>query len=187
MLSIYEHLLRRGARMIEWADRLVTLWTCGVWFPIDRWVSFHQHIHIDSRSHQGLYLLGSKTSAAWSWFVTYVHHVSFGMRGAVLLCRLHVFAERWMNTKEFSFCCWLIHFIRQWLYKYLMGPGLFFMFVIFFTQTVELLGGGISPSQGGYLHRTTQTGNKRTHRHPCFEWDSNPLSQHPSEQRQFMP
>jgi hypothetical protein len=39
-------------------------------------------------------------------------------------------------------------FIRQWLYSALLGPGLFFSFVIFFTQTVGLLGRVISPSQG---------------------------------------
>jgi hypothetical protein len=36
-------------------------------------------------------------------------------------------------------------------------------------------------------HRTTQTQNKRTHRHPCLEWDSNPRSQRSSGRRQFMP
>jgi hypothetical protein len=34
----------------------------------------------------------------------------------------------------------------------LLDPGLFFSFVIFFTQSVGLLGRGISPSQGRYLH-----------------------------------
>jgi hypothetical protein len=43
-------------------------------------------------------------------------------------------------------------FIHQWLYSPLLGPGLFISFVIFFTQTVGLLGRGISPSQGRYLH-----------------------------------
>jgi hypothetical protein len=71
-------------------------------------------------------------------------------------------------------------FIHQWLYSPLLGPGLFFSFVIIFTQTVGLLGWGISPSQGRYL-RTGQ------HRYPCFEWDSNPRSQPSSERRQFMP
>jgi hypothetical protein len=33
-----------------------------------------------------------------------------------------------------------------------MGPGLFFIYVIFFTQSVGLLGEGISPSQGRWLH-----------------------------------
>jgi hypothetical protein len=36
-------------------------------------------------------------------------------------------------------------------------------------------------------HRTTQTENKRTHRHPSFEWDSNRRSQRSGERRQFMP
>jgi hypothetical protein len=36
-------------------------------------------------------------------------------------------------------------------------------------------------------HRTTQTQNKRTHKHPCLERDSNPRSQLPCERRQFIP
>jgi hypothetical protein len=43
-------------------------------------------------------------------------------------------------------------FIHQCLYRTLLGPGLFFSFVIFFTQSVGLLGREISPSQGRYLH-----------------------------------
>jgi hypothetical protein len=38
-------------------------------------------------------------------------------------------------------------FIHQWLYSPLLGPGLFFSFVIFFTQTVELRGRVISSLQ----------------------------------------
>jgi hypothetical protein len=34
--------------------------------------------------------------------------------------------------------------------------------------------------------RTTQTQNKRTHRHPCLEWDSSPRSQRSSRRRQFI-
>jgi hypothetical protein len=36
-------------------------------------------------------------------------------------------------------------------------------------------------------HRTTQTQYKRTHRHPCLQWDSNARSQRSSRRRQFMP
>jgi hypothetical protein len=36
-------------------------------------------------------------------------------------------------------------------------------------------------------HRTAQTENKRTHTHPCLEWDSNPRSQRWNERRLFMP
>jgi hypothetical protein len=42
--------------------------------------------------------------------------------------------------------------ICQWLYSPLLGPGLFFSFAIFFTQSVRLLGRVTSPSQGLYLH-----------------------------------
>jgi hypothetical protein len=45
-----------------------------------------------------------------------------------------------------------ISFIHQWLYSHLLGPGLFFSFVILFTQMVGLLGRGISQSQGRHLH-----------------------------------
>jgi hypothetical protein len=71
--------------------------------------------------------------------------------------------------------------------QYFVGPGLFFSFVIFFTQSVGLLGQEISPSQGRYLHTGQHKQNKRTQRHPCLEWDSNPRSQCSSERRQFMP
>jgi hypothetical protein len=53
-------------------------------------------------------------------------------------------------------------FIHQWLYSPLLGPGLFFSFVIFFTQTVGLLGRVISTSQGRYLHTGQHKQNKRT-------------------------
>jgi hypothetical protein len=47
-------------------------------------------------------------------------------------------------------------------------------------QSVRLLRRGISPLQGVYLHRTTQTQNKR--KHPYFEWESNQRSQFPPAQ-----
>jgi hypothetical protein len=57
----------------------------------------------------------------------------------------------------------------------------------FFTQTVGLLGRVINSSQGRYLHTGQHKQNKRKHRHPYLEWDSNPRSQRSSERRQFMP
>jgi hypothetical protein len=36
-------------------------------------------------------------------------------------------------------------------------------------------------------HRTTQTRNKHTHRHPCLEWDSKSWSQLLRERSHFMP
>jgi hypothetical protein len=51
-------------------------------------------------------------------------------------------------------CYFHLHFhsfIHQWIYSALLGPGLFFSYIIFFTQSVELLGRVISPAQGRYL------------------------------------
>jgi hypothetical protein len=56
-----------------------------------------------------------------------------------------------------------------------------------YTQSAGLLGRGISPSQGRYLQKGQHKHNKRTNRHPCLEWDSNPRSQCLSGRRQFMP
>jgi hypothetical protein len=69
------------------------------------------------------------------------------------------------SAKMDTFIEKLVHsFIHsQWLYSPLLCPGLFFSFVIFFTQTVGLLGRVISQSQGRNLHaeqrkhRITQT------------------------------
>jgi hypothetical protein len=49
-------------------------------------------------------------------------------------------------------------------------------------QSTELLGRGISPSQGRYLHKHRINADK----HPCLEWDSNPRSQRSREQRHFI-
>jgi hypothetical protein len=80
-------------------------------------------------------------------------------------------------------------FIHQWLYSLLLGPGLVFSFVIFFTQSVGLLGRVIRPSQGRYLHTLEHKHriNAYTLKHPCLELDWNLRSQRPSERRQFMP
>jgi hypothetical protein len=58
-------------------------------------------------------------------------------------------------------CYGLVHFIHQWLYSPLLGSGLFFSFVIFFTQTVGLLGRVISPPQG--RHKNRINANTDTH------------------------
>jgi hypothetical protein len=68
-----------------------------------------------------------------------------------------------------------------------LDPGLFFNFVIFFTQMVRHLGRGISPSQGHYLHTGEHKHRIKNYRHLCLEWDSKLQSQRSSERRQFMP
>jgi hypothetical protein len=51
-------------------------------------------------------------------------------------------------------------------------------FLELFRHMVGLLGRVISPSQGLYLHRTTQH-RKTRDKHPCLKRDSNPRSQQP--------
>jgi hypothetical protein len=81
--------------------------------------------------------------------------------------------------------CFFINFFHQWHYSPLLGSGLFFNFVTFFTQTAGLLALVMSPSQRPLpTDGTTLTQNKRIHRHPCLECDSNPQSQRSSERRQ---
>jgi hypothetical protein len=50
-------------------------------------------------------------------------------------------------------------------------------------QSAVIIGWGISPSQGRYLHKHRINADK----HPCLEWDSNPRSQCSRGRRQFMP
>jgi hypothetical protein len=63
-------------------------------------------------------------------------------------------------------------FIEQWLYSPMLGPGLFFSFIIFFTQTVGLLGRKISSSQSDCLHTEQHKHRVYAHRYLCPEWDS---------------
>jgi hypothetical protein len=75
----------------------------------------------------------------------------------------------------------------DWLYSP-CGPWPLFSFLIH-SQLFGLLRWVISSSQGLYLN-TGQHKHRKTHVYtklPCRKWDLNPRSQHPSEQRQFMP
>jgi hypothetical protein len=73
---------------------------------------------------------------------------------SVTYCRLGAFTAQHNIIISSSF-------IHQWHYSTLLGPGIFFIFVIFFSQTVGLLGRVISPSQGRYLQTGQLKQNKR--------------------------
>jgi hypothetical protein len=81
--------------------------------------------------------------------------------------------DLWTNKSLWTLCSKVMSnllyysFIHQWFYSPLLCPGLVFSFVIFFTQSVGLLGRGISPSQGRHLHTrtTTQRINEHTDIH----------------------
>jgi hypothetical protein len=77
-------------------------------------------------------------------------------------------------------------FSHQWLYSPLLVPDLFFSFVIFFRQTVGLLGRVISTSQGRCIHTGEHkyTSRINAQRHTCLKWDSNPKSQRLRERRE---
>jgi hypothetical protein len=69
-------------------------------------------------------------------------------------------AERceYLRIEElYNFHSTLDNIFFQWLFQPFQGPNLLFSSVIIFLQTAGLLGRVISPSQGRYLHRTTQT------------------------------
>jgi hypothetical protein len=67
------------------------------------------------------------------------------------------------------------------------GPWLLFQILDLFTQTVGLLGRGISLSQGRYIHTGKHKNSINAHRHPCLDCDSNPRSQCLSGRKQFIP
>jgi hypothetical protein len=70
--------------------------------------------------------------------------------------------------------------IRKSIYPSVCGStalvdfGRFFGFLIY-TQSVGLLGRVISQSQGRYLHTEQHRQRINAGRHPCFEWDLNPV------------
>jgi hypothetical protein len=69
---------------------------------------------------------------------------------------IHSFLYLFSLLFFFPFLSPCLSFIHQWPCSPLLGPGLFFGSVIFFIQSVGLLGRVISLSQGRYLH-TEQT------------------------------
>jgi hypothetical protein len=71
------------------------------------------------------------------------------------------------------------------LLAYSGSEFIFLKLMNLFGQLVGLLGRGISPTQGLYLHRITK--HRKTRTHPCLEWNSNPQSQCSSGRRPYMP
>jgi hypothetical protein len=76
------------------------------------------------------------------------------------------------------------YLLLLWLYSP-CGPCSLFQFPNLYT--VGLLGRVFGPSEGRYLHTEQHKHKINAHRHPCLQWDSNPLSQRSSERRQSMP
>jgi hypothetical protein len=64
--------------------------------------------------------------------------------------------------------------------------ALFHFSFLILRQPVGLLGRGICPSHGRYLHTGQNKHRINADKNPCFEWNSNPRSQHWSGRRHFM-
>jgi hypothetical protein len=69
----------------------------------------------------------------------------------------------------------------------IVWPWPLFQFLDLFTQSVWLLGWGITLSQGRNLHVGQHKHRINVHRYPCLKWDSNSRSQCLRRRRQFMP
>jgi hypothetical protein len=81
-------------------------------------------------------------------------------------------------------------YIHTSIYLSIYGPflhlGRFFSFLILYTDG-RILGRGISPPQGRYLHTWQHKHRINADKHPWLECGLNPWSQCSSERRQFMP
>jgi hypothetical protein len=113
-----------------------------------------------SRVFSSWTLMRLRTSFCFLWtylFLKSVHH-SIGCRRSHT--PWHWFWNGYMivNMNYFTVSIGIFYTFLMALQPLLLGPGLFFNFVIFFTQTVGLLGRVISPSQGLYLY-------SRQHKH----------------------
>jgi hypothetical protein len=79
-----------------------------------------------------------------------------------------------------------LHSLWNLLYYISMALQPLWALAVFCTQSIGLLGRGISPSQGRYLHTEQHKHRINAHRHACLKWDSNPRSQCSSGRRRFM-
>jgi hypothetical protein len=77
-------------------------------------------------------------------------------------------------------------FLSLWLYSPL-ALGHFFTFLILYTVGTTPLMGDQPVARQRYLHAGQHKHRRKTHRHPCLEWDSYPRPQRSSGRRRFMP
>jgi hypothetical protein len=117
------------------------------------------------------------------WGRTFPHQTSWSARCSqgIWLPPLSVTQHTILRTLKET-----LHYLSMAL-RSLVGPWPLFQFIEIFTQSVELLGRGISLSQGLYLHTGQHKHRINAHRHPCFKWNSNPRSQCFRGRRQFLP
>jgi hypothetical protein len=97
-------------------------------------------------------------------------------KNETLLCSVNISAMSYSS----------VHLLLLWLYSP-CGPWPLFQFTNLYTVGRNPWTGDQPVARPLPTHKTTQTQNKRIHRHPCLNWDSSPRSQRSNERRQFMP
>jgi hypothetical protein len=97
----------------------------------------------------------------------FLKHTSHNAQTALLSVCLSIYLSIYGST---ALCWTLAAFSVSWSY----------------TQSVGLLGRGISLSQGRYLHAQQHKHRINAYKHQCLKRDSNPRSQCMSGRRQFM-
>jgi hypothetical protein len=88
-----------------------------------------------------------------------------------------------LDERQINKHCLSVHL---WLYISLLGLCRFFGFLMY-TQTVGLLGRGISTSQGLYLNTEQHKHRRNARKYPWLKWVPNPYFQRLNGRRQFMP
>jgi hypothetical protein len=118
------------------------------------------------------------------WRISYMVILFSSQRDVLILLKL----RRYYLTQSHIDVHWGLPCLCSHLSTYgstaLVYRGCFFSFLIC-TQSVGLLGWGISSSQGSYPHTEQHKHRINAHRHPYLEWDSNPRSHRSSGQRHF--
>jgi hypothetical protein len=115
------------------------------------------------------------------------HYIDLANQAARLITIVLNFRRPMKNVTE---CCTKVKTRETWRLSVYIHSALYWALASssdFFAQRVGLLGRSQPVARPLPTHKTTQTQNKRTPRHPCLEWDSNPRSQCLSERRLFMP
>jgi hypothetical protein len=124
------------------------------------------HLHVLLNIIVELEVLGSNRSPWASYPDTFFRGFHHSLQvNAVIVFKL-VQDNFFLHIFQF-FNHLIIHF-HSFIHSFISGST-----APLLRQMIGLHGRGISPSEGRYLHAGQHKQNKRTHRHPYFEWDSN--------------
>jgi hypothetical protein len=115
-------------------------------------------LHLCQSFPSGLFPLGVPTKIL-HWFLSYAFYRLYHFIPDFIT--IIIFGEHFLCGNQFISSHLIYSCPSIYGSTAFVDLGRFFSFLIY-TQSVGLLGQGISPLQGRYLHRTTWTQNKRT-------------------------